>query len=248
MEVFNAAGNRVYQQVANNQSFAANETRNFSFNWVSPANQAVGQYTLSVGVFKNDWSSNYTWSSNAASFAVNSGSVSPTPAAIVAPTNTVSPTVTPTRTTSPTVAPTITVAPTAVPTATPIITVAPTAVPTVVPTITVAPTATAIPTPASSQYTLAIWWPSPGVTLQGIQTIKAKVNDLDLSQYTMSWSVDSGRQSGLMADQLNEGAHKEATITTSQWTWNGKGPYTITFTAKDLSGRVIATNSVQVNV
>jgi hypothetical protein len=106
---------------------------------------------------------------------------------------------------------------------------------------------TATPTPGPSQYTLAIWWPSPGVTLRGVQTIKAKVNDLDLSQYTMTWSVDN-RLSGAMTDQLNEGAHKEATVNTGQWTWNGAGPYTITFTAKNLSGQVIATNSVQVNL
>jgi len=224
-EVYDAAGNRVYQQVVNNQTFAANETKNISVNWATASNQAQGQYNLSIGVFKSDWSSNYTWSSIAASFAIATGSGSPTPTPTVQPTKTPVPTATPTRTAAPTTTPATATA-TPKPTSTPV----------------------ATPTPVPSQFTLAIWWPSQGVTLQGVQTIKAKVNDLDLSQYTMTWSVDNGRQSGSMTDQLNEGPHKEATVNTNQWTWNGKGPYTITFVAKSLSGQVIASNSVQVNL
>ncbi len=213
MEVYNSTGAKVYQQVASNQSFAANETRNYAFAWATPTNQATGEYTLSIGIFSNDWTTNYTWSSNAASFALTVG----TP---------VSPTATPTAT------------PTVKPTATPV------GQPTATPTPVGQPTAT--PTPAGNpSYSLAIWWPSNGVTLQGIQTIKAKINELNLNQYKMYWQVD-GRALNLMADQVNEGAHKEAVVDTSTWNWKGAGPYTLTFVAKGLNGVVLKQAAVQI--
>lgn len=99
MEVYDASGNKIFQQYASNQNFTAGQTSSFSFNWSSPSSQALGQYTLSVGVFSNDWQTSYLWSGNAGSFAIVANSPTPTPTPTSAPPTTTSnltPTPTPT--------------------------------------------------------------------------------------------------------------------------------------------------------
>lgn len=189
MEVYDGAGRKVYQHFMGNQTFVAGQTRNFTFNWASPNTQAAGEYTLSVGVFTNDWRTSYLWSSSAASFVIDAASP-PTP-----------------------------------------------------PPGTPTPTPTTVP----GQYAMEIWWPVNGATLSGVQPFKAKLSNVDLSQYTMYWQVDGG-QLNSMPDNSTDGPHKEAAVNISAWNWRGRGPYTLNFVAKDASGRVLRQQSVQINV
>jgi len=51
-----------------------------------------------------------------------------------------------------------------------------------------------------------------------------------------------------MFDSQTGGEHKEASVKVSRWTWRGAGPYVITFVAKDLAGKTLATKSLTVTV
>jgi mannan endo-1,4-beta-mannosidase len=65
--IYDSAGQRVLQKVFSGQSFAAGQTRSFSFGWSSTAR---GTYTVSVGVFTDGWSTLYTWEDLTATFEV----------------------------------------------------------------------------------------------------------------------------------------------------------------------------------
>lgn len=135
MEVYDSNWNKVFQNFLSGQNFTAGQTRNFTINWASSSSQAVGQYTLSVGIFANNWATTYVWQSNATNLTISN--TSPTPTATATPTK-APPTATPT-TVPPTATPTHTATPTTVP---------PTATPTHTATPTPAPTSTPTPTPA----------------------------------------------------------------------------------------------------
>ena len=94
---------------------------------------------------------------------------------------------------------------------------------------------------------LDIWWPSNGATISGTQPFKALVTNLDVSQYSMYWQVD-GRALNPMPTNTTDYPHKEASVDVSGWNWNGTGPYTINFVAKDGNENVIAQRSIQVNI
>lgn len=240
MEVYDANGNKVFQNFASNQNFSAGQTQTFTFNWATTSSQAAGQYILSIGVFSNDWTTDYVWQGNASTIVVTSGSA-PTP------TPTSQPTATPTPTT---VAPTST--PTPKPTATPTpkpttttVAATPTSTPTSKPTATPTSQPTATPTPSNGSYTIDVWWPTNGTTITGVQPFKALVENLALSQYTMYWQVDGG-QLNLMNDNTTDAPHKESEVDVSGWNWRGTGPYTVTFVAKDLNGNILQTKAVQI--
>lgn len=88
--------------------------------------------------------------------------------------------------------------------------------------------------------TLAVWWPQNGVHLAGTQALKATVDGLALTAYSMTWDVDDGTPS-LMSDSLQDAPHKEAQVSLATWTWHGEGPYKLTFRARDPRGTVIYT-------
>ena len=201
-------------------------------------NQAVGEYTLSLDVFANDWSYSYLWSGNAGSLALTANSPTPPPAT-VSPTNTpVPPTATNTAT-----PPTATPLP-ATPTNTPLPPTA-TAIP---PTATAGlPPVTKAPPGPPRTYILSIWWPTNGVTVSGTQPLKVRLENLALSQYNMYWQVDGG-QPNLMANSSDGADHKEYVVDLSGWNWRGSGPYTLNFVAKDLSGNILQQSSVQIYV
>ncbi len=71
LELFNAAGTRVGQQVLSGQSFTAGQSRSFTWNWLVPAGEATGTHTVKVGVFSTNWSKLYAWANQAATFAVD---------------------------------------------------------------------------------------------------------------------------------------------------------------------------------
>ncbi len=100
------------------------------------------------------------------------------------------------------------------------------------------------PPPSGSSVT-NIWWPSDGSHVTGTQPFKAMVSGLDVSQYTMYWSVDGGARVQ-MYNSSQDYPHKEALVDLSGWHWKGAGPYTITFTSTNSSGTAISTKSINI--
>jgi hypothetical protein len=73
LEVFNAGGTRVHQQYTTGLSFQAGEQKTVQWVWPVAAGQAVGTYTVKLGVFSGNWSTLYTWQNGAASVSVQAG-------------------------------------------------------------------------------------------------------------------------------------------------------------------------------
>jgi hypothetical protein len=99
VEIYNAAGQRVYQRFWDNQALGAGAKRNFSTNWAAPGNAASGNYTVKVGVFNPGWGGMLAWNDNASSFRV--GAAASTPTATPRATNTPTPRPTNTPSTGP---------------------------------------------------------------------------------------------------------------------------------------------------
>jgi hypothetical protein len=70
IEVYDSAGNKVYQRYFDGQSFSANVSRSFSASWSVPRTGSTGTYTVRVGVFSPGWGQLYHWNSSAATFTV----------------------------------------------------------------------------------------------------------------------------------------------------------------------------------
>lgn len=135
-------------------------------------------------------------------------------------------------------------APQPAPTPTPAPTPAPTST---VPAPTPAPVPAPTPAPAPVTSNVSVWWPTNGATLSGTVPLKALLDNQPLATYNMYWQVDGG-QSNLMQDNLTSYPHKEVMIDVTGWNWKGSGPYTMTFTAKSLSGNLLASRSVEVTI
>jgi hypothetical protein len=70
IEVYNSAGQKVYQSFWDGQSFKANTTRTFRATWRVPANAAPGTYTVKIGIFKPGWAGLVLWNNGARTFTV----------------------------------------------------------------------------------------------------------------------------------------------------------------------------------
>ncbi len=96
---------RVFQQVFENQSFAAGQTRQFPVTWQVPAGASAGTYTIKIGVFASDWSTLYQWQDDAGRFTMTATATATKPAvgatATPAPTATRTPGPLPTATRRP---------------------------------------------------------------------------------------------------------------------------------------------------
>jgi len=119
IEIYTPDGSRVFEQSYDDQAFAANSTTQFSLSWDVPDGAESGDYSIQIGVFSPDWSSQYIWNATAGQLKVGTANAVPTA----------------TPTSSPRAKPTSlpTNAPTAAPTSSP--THAPTVPPTVPPTM-----------------------------------------------------------------------------------------------------------------
>jgi hypothetical protein len=73
MEVYNAGGAKIHQQLATGQSFAAGQQKTFQWSWPVPAAQPTGVYTVKLGIFSGDWATLYTWQNSARTLSVQSG-------------------------------------------------------------------------------------------------------------------------------------------------------------------------------
>ncbi len=101
------------------------------------------------------------------------------------------------------------------------------------------------PPPASSG--IDLWWPINNAEISGLVPLKGLLQNYELSTYTMYWQVDSGSPVA-MYDSNADYPHKEYVLDVSGWSWKGRGPYTLTFTAKNAAGTVLATKSVNIYV
>ena len=70
-EVYNSSGQRVSQQIYDNQNFNNGQTKNYSFNFTPSTND---NYKIKVGVFNYNWSQLYIWNDSAGSFGASGGS------------------------------------------------------------------------------------------------------------------------------------------------------------------------------
>ncbi len=102
---------------------------------------------------------------------------------------------------------------------------------------------------AQSKATLApkasIWWPTDGAAISGTQPFKARLENVSLENYSMLWQVDGGVLNP-MYDSYSEGAHKEAQVDVTNWSWKGRGPYTVTFVARDGKNSELARKSISI--
>jgi hypothetical protein len=92
VEVYGPNGTKVYQQVYDNQAFAAGQTRTYQPTWTVPTTAAAGTYTVKIGVFgAGDWDPLYAWNTAAASFSVSTMTPTSTSQAATTPTITTTP-------------------------------------------------------------------------------------------------------------------------------------------------------------
>ncbi|MBC8139414.1 MAG: cellulase [Fibrella sp.] len=67
MEVYNAAGQKVNQQVSSGQNFSTNQTRSYTFSWTPTT---AGTYTVKIGIFNSTWGTMYHWNNGATTITV----------------------------------------------------------------------------------------------------------------------------------------------------------------------------------
>ncbi len=95
--------------------------------------------------------------------------------------------------------------------------------------------------------TVEMWWPGDGASVHGVQPWKGVLADAALSSYTLYWQVGNG-QLNQMQDSFDGYPHKEAWADLTGWNWDGQGPYTITFVAKNSAGTTLGTKSAVIYV
>jgi hypothetical protein len=83
LEVYNAGGTKIHQQLATGQSFQSGQQKTLQWTWPVPATQPQGVYTVKLGIFSGNWATLYTWKNNAGTLSVQSGGSS-TPSFTVA--------------------------------------------------------------------------------------------------------------------------------------------------------------------
>jgi hypothetical protein len=69
IEVYNSAGQKVWQSFTDNVSLSG-QRQTFTASWSIPAGQSTGTYTLKIGVFAPGWAAFYAWNNAAATFSV----------------------------------------------------------------------------------------------------------------------------------------------------------------------------------
>jgi len=69
IEIYDSSGTRIGQKFFTGQSFTTNVAKQYT--WQTTAPSTLGAYTVTVGVFNSDWSTNYYWNGSAAAFTVN---------------------------------------------------------------------------------------------------------------------------------------------------------------------------------
>jgi hypothetical protein len=109
------------------------------------------------------------------------------------------------------------------------------------------PQPTPTPTPEPSSYTTNIWWPTNGVSVNGLQPFKAMLEGKPVGEYEMYWQVDRDVLNQMQNSDVDY-PHKEVLVDLTAWTWKGEGPYNLNFVSKDPTGRTIGEQSVDIYV
>lgn len=89
------------------------------------------------------------------------------------------------------------------------------------------------------------WWPTEGAQLTGSTPFKGFVGQYNVNDYVMSWNVDGGQLND-MPTSYADYPHKEAMVDVRSWTWKGKGPYKVSYIAKNKIGIEIGRTSFNV--
>lgn len=84
LQVFNSSGTAVMTTYWTGQNFSAGQTLQYSYTWNSPSTLPVGTYSVDVGVFNSDWTTNYYWNGSAGSITVTSGQLPAAPVGLTA--------------------------------------------------------------------------------------------------------------------------------------------------------------------
>ena len=145
IEIYDANGAKVFERAYDNERFAAGQTIDHNVSWSVPANARLGSYSIQVGVFSSDWSTQHIWNDSAGSVNVigsSPGAVTNTPTPV--PSNTPTRVPATNNTSTPTWTP-VAASSTSTPTAT-LMPAANTSTPTRTPTNTSVPTSTGTPT------------------------------------------------------------------------------------------------------
>lgn len=91
------------------------------------------------------------------------------------------------------------------------------------------------------------WWPVNNAKVEGVQPFKFIVPGMDVSEYDGFWQVGDGRLNQ-MQNRYEGHPHKKAEVDLSGWTWERDGKYSVTFIAKEKSGREIARKKMLMRV
>lgn len=94
----------------------------------------------------------------------------------------------------------------------------------------------------ASAASVTSWWPVNNVTVSEATPFKGIINELNVNDYSMYWTVDNGAQT-VMPTNYNDYPHKETIVDVKSWNWRGAGPYTITYIAKNNAGTEIGRTS-----
>jgi hypothetical protein len=70
IEIYDPAGNKVFQRWFENQSFQRGQTREFPVAWNVPNHTERTSYMVKIGVFTPGWSAVRSWQDQAAQFTV----------------------------------------------------------------------------------------------------------------------------------------------------------------------------------
>ena len=92
-----------------------------------------------------------------------------------------------------------------------------------------------------------VWWPTNDATISGVAPFKAMIENAGVDSYRMYWQVDGGALNP-MSDNATDWPHKEAEVDVSGWSWDGGGPYAVTFVAEDANGNEVASTTVSIQV
>ncbi|MBA3551000.1 hypothetical protein H0W32_02215, partial [Patescibacteria group bacterium] len=102
-----------------------------------------------------------------------------------------------------------------------------------------------VTTGVSADGNINIWWPKNNAHIDNTQAFKAQVQDRDISEYTMTWSVDGDKENE-MDDSMADYPHKESVVNLKNWNWKGSGPYKVTFRAVDKDNKEIGKATVDI--
>ncbi len=80
IEIYNSSGSKVYQKYYTGQTITASAPAPYQFSWTPTT---AGTYTVKVGVFNSNWSTNYYWVNSLLTFSVGSGTTNPPTSGVV---------------------------------------------------------------------------------------------------------------------------------------------------------------------